>query len=90
MLYSIAERQGGKLMVHAWSSSRGNEAQMVELLVVKSDSGYHVAETARVQSDSSQERLFSYTVEPNGVKFTFKVNGTVYTCVKHEFGAKYE
>ena len=90
VLYSIAERQGGKLMFHAWSSSLGNEAQMVELLVVKSDSGYHVAETARVQSDSSQERLFSYTVEPNGVKFTFKVNGTVYTCVKHEFGAKYE
>lgn len=86
--YTIAARQGAKLRFHAWSSSLGNVAEMVELLVVRSDNGYYVTEVGKVKSDTI-DRIFSYSVSTSGVTFTFLLDGTVYTCKVEEFGASY-
>lgn len=86
--YTIASRQGAKLRFHAWSSSLANIAEMVEMIVVRSDNGYYVTESAKVKSDTV-DRVFKYTVDTTGVEFEFLVGGTVYTCLVEEFGSNY-
>lgn len=88
VVYTCEPRQGMRLRFHAWSSSLANYAQMVELLVCRTDSGYTIQESC-VLDPEGKKRLFDYTASSAGVTFSFKVAGTVFTCLTEEFGSKY-